>query len=91
MTLKTLTIALVCATAQAGYSISSMLTTRRKKTPGTAGSIRGAAAPADGGPSEEIEALAGESFDWLANLGAPAALTPQKKIPRYAKKIPRYA
>ena len=26
------------------------------------------------GPSEEIEALAGESFDWLANLGAPAAL-----------------
>ena len=57
MTLKTLTIALVCATAQAGYSISSMLTTRRKKTPGTAGSIRGAAAPTDGGPSEEIEAL----------------------------------
>ena len=41
MTLKTLTIALVCGTAQAGYSISSMLTTRRKKTPGTAGSIRG--------------------------------------------------
>ena len=27
---KTLTIALVCGTAQAGYSISSMLTTRRK-------------------------------------------------------------
>ena len=26
------------------------------------------------GPSEEIEALAGEAFDWLANLGAPAAL-----------------
>ena len=74
MTLKAITIALVCGTAQAGYSISSMLTTRRKKTPGSAGSIRGAAAPADGGPSEEIEALAGESFDWLANLGAPAAL-----------------
>ena len=73
-TLRTLTIALVCATAQAGYSISSMLTTRRKKTPGS-GSLRGAA-PADG-PSEEIEALAGESFDWLANLGAPAALVQQ--------------
>ena len=29
------------------------------------------------GPSEEIEALAGESFDWLANLGAPAALVQQ--------------
>ena len=28
MALKTLTIALVCGTAQAGYSISSMLTTR---------------------------------------------------------------
>ncbi len=66
MTLKTLTIALVCGTAQAGYSISSMLTTRRKKTPGSAGSTDG--------PSDEIEALAGESFDWLANLGAPAAL-----------------
>jgi hypothetical protein len=63
---------MLCGTASAGYSISSMLTTRRKKTPGTAGSIRGAAAP--DGPSEEIEALAGESFDWLANLGAPAAL-----------------
>jgi len=25
-------------------------------------------------PSEEVEALAGEAFDWLANLGAPAAL-----------------
>ena len=72
MTLKTLTIAMLCGTASAGYSISSMLTTRRKKTTGTAGSIRGAAAP--DGPSEEIEALAGESFDWLANLGAPAAL-----------------
>ena len=51
MTLKTLTIAaMLCGTASAGYSISSMLTTRRKKTPGTAGSIRGAAAP--DGPSE---------------------------------------
>ena len=30
MTLKTLTIALVCATAQAGYSISSMLTSTRR-------------------------------------------------------------
>ena len=44
MTLKTLTIAMLCGTASAGYSISSMLTTRRKKTTGTAGSIRGAAA-----------------------------------------------
>ncbi len=50
MTLKTLTIAMLCGTASAGYSISSMLTTRRKKTPGTAGSIRGAAAP--DGPSD---------------------------------------
>ena len=72
MTLKTLTIAMLCGTASAGYSISSMLTTRRKKTPGTAGSIRGAAAP--DGPSEEIEALAGESFDCVARGGGLCVL-----------------
>ena len=36
------------------------------------------------GPSEEIEALAGESFDWLANLGAPAALVAGAVIAAWA-------
>lgn len=36
--------------------------------------VRGGGVYARTIPSDEVEALAGEAFDWLANLGAPAAL-----------------
>lgn len=62
-----ISVLLVAQCASAGY-LSMLSTSRRSKAPGA---HSGAAAS---GPSEEVEALAGESFDWLSNLGAPAAL-----------------
>ena len=62
-----ISVLLLAQCASAGY-LSMLSTSRRSKGPGAH------SGDAAAGPSEEIENLAGEGFDWLSNLGAPAAL-----------------